>query len=65
MVSRARELLGVLERSDIDRAELIGPLHASDEARWLAELLIDLEDDEGKLARLRLVEALRREVGAA
>ena len=59
----ARELLDVLERSDVDRAALIGGLHARDDARWLAELLIDLEDDVGEIARLRLIEALRREVG--
>lgn len=58
----ARELLEVLERSDADRAALIGRLHARDGARWLAELLIDLEDERGEIARLRLVDALRREV---
>jgi hypothetical protein len=55
----ARELLEVLERSDDDRAALIGRLHARDDARWLAELLIDLEDEVGEIARLRLVGALR------
>jgi hypothetical protein len=59
----ARELLGVLERSDEDRAALIGRLHVRDDAAWLAELLMDLEDDVGEVARLRLVDALRREVG--
>jgi len=58
----ARELLEVLERSDADRAALIGRLHARDDAAWLAELLMDLEDDVGEIARLRLVDALRREV---
>jgi hypothetical protein len=60
----ARELLGALERSDPERAALIGRLNAREDARWLAELLMDLEDDVGEIARLRLVEALRREVGA-
>ena len=60
--SAARELLGALERSDADRAALIGRLHARDGARWLAEQLIDLEDERGEIARLRLVDALRREV---
>jgi hypothetical protein len=55
----ARELLEVLERSDADRAELIGRLYARDHARWLAELLIDLEDDVGEIARLRLAHQLR------
>jgi hypothetical protein len=60
----ARQLLGVLERSDGDRAALIGRLHARDDGRWLAELLMDLEDDVGEIARLRLIEAsLRRQLG--
>jgi hypothetical protein len=59
----ARELLEVLERSDADRAALIGRLHVRDDAAWLAELLMDLEDDVGEIARLRLIDALRREVG--
>lgn len=37
----ARELLDVLERSDADRAALIGRLYARDDARWVAELLMD------------------------
>jgi hypothetical protein len=53
----ARELLEALEPSDEERAPLIGRLHARDDTRWLAELLIDLEDDE--IARFRLVDALR------
>jgi hypothetical protein len=53
----ARELLDVLTRSDADRAALIGRLHGRDDARWLAEMLTDIEVDE--LARLQLVEALR------
>lgn len=56
----ARELLNLLERSDVDRAALIGRLHVRDDAAWLAELLIDLEDDVGEIARLRLVDDLRR-----
>lgn len=59
----ARELLGILERSDADRAALIGRLHLRDDAAWLAELLIDLEYDVGEIARLRLVHAMRREIG--
>ena len=38
----ARELLEVLERSDADRAALIGRLHVRDDAAWLAELLMYL-----------------------
>lgn len=60
----ARELLDVLERSDADRAALIGRLHVRDDAAWLAELLIDLEDDVGEMARLRLVDDLRRTLDA-
>jgi hypothetical protein len=57
----ARELLEALERSDAGRAALTGRLHLRDDAAWLAELLIDLEDDVGeKIARVRLVEELRR-----
>ena len=56
----ARELLEVLERSDADRAALIGRLHVRDDAAWLAELLMDLEDDVGEVARLRLVDGLSR-----
>jgi hypothetical protein len=55
----ARELLEVLERSDADRAQLIGRLYVRDDAAWLAGLLMDLEDDVGEIARLRHVEALR------
>lgn len=55
----ARELLEVLERSDADRAALIGGLHVREDAAWLAELLMDLEDDVGEIARLRLLRAIR------
>jgi hypothetical protein len=44
-------------RGNADRAALIGRLHQREDAAWLAELLIDLEEDEP--ARLRLVAALR------
>jgi hypothetical protein len=59
----ARELLEVLERPDADRAALIARLHAREDATWLAELLMDLEDEVGEVARLRLVDGLRRAVG--
>jgi hypothetical protein len=58
----ARELLEVLERSDADRAALIGRLFVREDAQWLAELLMDMEDEVGEIARLRLVDAIRREV---
>jgi hypothetical protein len=32
-------------------------------SRWLAELLIDIEDEVGEIARLRLVDGLRRALG--
>jgi hypothetical protein len=51
----------VLTRSEADRAALIGRLHDRDAARWLAEVLIDLEVDE--MARLQLVDGLRRATG--
>ena len=44
----ARELLNVLERSDADRAALIGRLHIRDDAMWLAE-----ETRTGRLHRSR------------
>ena len=59
----AHELLGILERPDADRAALIGRMYARNDARWLAELLMDLEDDMGEIARLLLVDALKRELG--
>jgi hypothetical protein len=48
----------VLTRPEADRATLIGRLSLRTDAEWLAELLIDLEEDE--LARLRLIEACGR-----
>jgi hypothetical protein len=60
----ARELLEVLEQSDADRAALIGRLHARENTAWLAELLMDFEDDVGEIARLRLLAALRSTLGS-
>jgi uncharacterized protein YcaQ len=59
----ARELLEALEQSDADRAALIGRLYARDDARWIAELLMDLEDEVDEIARLRLIDELRRTLG--
>jgi hypothetical protein len=59
----AGEILEVLERPDADRAALIGRLHPREDAVWLAELLMDLEDDVGESVRLPLIGARRREVG--
>jgi hypothetical protein len=53
---------GILERLDVDNDALIGRLYAREDARWLAELLMDLEDEVGEMARLRLVDGLRREL---
>jgi hypothetical protein len=50
-------------RPDADRAALIGRLHAREDARLLAELDIDLEDEPGELVRLKLVDGLRRSLG--
>jgi hypothetical protein len=36
------------DASDADRAALIDRLHARDDAAWLAELLMDLEGEEGE-----------------
>lgn len=59
----AQELLEALERSEEERAALIGRLYARDEARWLAELLIEIEEDPDDLVRLNLIAALRRGLG--
>jgi hypothetical protein len=58
-VPAALELLEVLERPDAERAGLIGRLHVRADAAWLADLLIDLEDEVGEIARLRFVDSLR------
>ena len=59
----ARELLDALTRPEAARAALIGRLAQRDDAEWLAEVLTDLEVDE--VARLHMVEALRRVVRAS
>ncbi|MDP9329056.1 MAG: hypothetical protein M3P11_00160 [Actinomycetota bacterium] len=48
----------MLTPSEADRAALIGRLHRREDARWLAELLTDLEVDE--ITRLQFADALRR-----
>lgn len=58
----ARELLDVLTQPDADRAAMIGRLSLHGDGEWLAELLIDLEEDEP--ARLRLVAALRHQASS-
>lgn len=57
------ELLEAFEKSEEDRAALIGRLYVRDEARWLAELLIEIEEDPDDLVRLNLIAALRRGLG--
>jgi hypothetical protein len=59
----ARELLGVLWRSDEDRAALVHRLRASDRGRALADLLIDIGADPDDLVRLRLIGALETVLG--
>jgi hypothetical protein len=54
----ARELLDVLNRSEEERAALIGRLTLRADGATVAELLMDLEEDE--IARLHFMEALRR-----
>ena len=56
-----REFLDALTRPEVDRAALIGRLAVRDDGEWLAEVLIDLEEDEP--TRLHMVGALRRVVG--
>ena len=53
----AAELLDAISRPEADRAALVGRLSLRDDARWLAEVLIDLETDE--VTRLQVVEGLR------
>lgn len=50
----AREVLDVLTRPDADRAALIGRLYACDDARRLAEVLMDLEGDDDLRARFEI-----------
>ena len=57
-VDGARELLDIPTRPEADRAALIGRLTLRADGAWLAELLMDLVEDEP--ARLHLLEALRR-----
>lgn len=40
----AGDMLDAITRSDEDRARLIGRLSTREDARWLAEVLIDLEE---------------------
>jgi AbiU2 len=54
----ARELLDVLKRSPEDRASLIGRLYGRSDGRWLAEALMDIEEDRDDLVRLRLITEL-------
>jgi hypothetical protein len=58
----ARELLDVLTRSPENRAPLIGRLYSREDATWLAEVLAETESDPDDLARIQLIEALRRAV---
>lgn len=57
-----RELLDVLERSDEDRAALIGLLHASGQA--LAEIFADVETDPDDLTATADRRAPRGALGA-
>lgn len=55
----------MLERPDADCAAVIGWLYARADARWLAELLMDVVCEEGEIARLVLVDGLRARLGPA
>jgi hypothetical protein len=57
-IGGTRELLDVLTRSNADRAALIGRLHPREDAAWLAEFLVDIEEDE--VVRLQIADALGR-----
>jgi hypothetical protein len=56
----ALELLDVLTRSEADRAALTVRLYRREDARWLAEVLIDIETDPDDITRMRLADGLRR-----
>ena len=58
----ARELLDVLTRSPENKSSLIGRLYSRADATWLAEVLTEIESDPDDLARIQLIEALRRVV---
>ncbi len=58
-VTAARELPDVFTRSDTDRVALIGRLNQRVDARWLAELLMDVESDPDDITRLELIRALQ------
>jgi hypothetical protein len=62
-VPAARELLDAITRGDADRAALIGRLHSRADSEWLAQLLMDLEGEDGEPARLRLAESLGQNLG--
>ena len=59
-VAGAEQLNDILTRSYTDRAELIGRLYSREDGQWLAEMLMDLEGDEGEPARLLLAESISR-----
>lgn len=66
----ARDLLEALERSgDLEQAimeaELAGVLREDTERAWLNERLGELVGESGKIARLRLIDELRRVLGGA
>ncbi len=54
------ELLDVLTRSPENKAALIGRLYSRGDATWLAEVLTEIESDPDDLARIQLIEAIRR-----
>jgi hypothetical protein len=52
--------LDVSTRSDEGRAALIHRLTVDAKSEWLAEILMDLEDETGEAVRIQLIESLRR-----
>ena len=53
----------VLKRSPEDRAALIERLYGRSDALWLAEALMDIEEEPDDLVRLRLIVELERMFG--
>ena len=55
----AQAFLDVLTRSDEDRADVVRRLFAREDARWLAEVLMDIEEEPDDLTRMRLIAELQ------
>ena len=59
----ARELMDVLDRSEEERAHLIGRLLAREDTTTLGEALLEVESDPDDIRRMRLIDALEQVLG--